>query len=118
MKTPFSVLMLAAIRHPLDYPLVAELVFALIVLTACVVAVAWHHGKRAAHRFNLWVACRHREVREFARQIDEYERRADETAHVRPAQPGHVPQPKRRIPLRRLPLRPEFRNPIKTRKVR
>lgn len=118
MKTPFSVLMLAAIRDPFAYPLIAELVFALVVLAACVLAVAWHYGKHAAHRFNLWIACRHREVREFARQIDEYERRTDKTADAPVAQPGHVPQPKRRIPLRRLPMRPEFRNPIKTRKVR
>ena len=113
MKTPFSVLMLAAIRHPLDYPLAAELVFALFVLTACVLAVVWHHGKRAACWFNTWWYCR-RGARELLREIEH----AAEPADSRPQIPGHVPQPRRRIPLRRLPMRPERRTQTKTRKVR
>lgn len=116
MKSPFPVLMLAAIRHPLDYPLIAELVFGIVILTAGGLAVLWHHGTQAAARFNTWWYCR-RGAREVIRELGALEH-ADESTGARPQMPGYVSQPKRRIPLRRLPLRPEFRNPIKTRKVR
>lgn len=115
MNLSLPVLLMAAIRHPFADPPLTELAFTAYLGTLIVLAVLWHYARHAAHRFNAWWY-RRKGLRDLVRYAHEQDRPA--AVETRPQVPGHVPQPRRRIPLRRLPMRPEFRNPVKTRKVR